>query len=278
VKPARGPGARRTLAAVAELRLLLFWHRLRGKGGVAEGVAQALGLAVAALGGIFAAIAIGAGSFRTVRAAGMQATAGVAGLFFGLWIAWTALSLTVNERDLFDLRRLLTYPVPPRRLYAAAVLAAMAADPLALFMVLSLGGAFAGAALARPGAWLAGLAALLALFAAATVAFVTLLQELLGRFARSRWFRELAVLAAVGGWAGLAVLGSSGRRTPWALVRALQHARWVFFPPALATEAGRHLYAGRAMEAAPWMAALALAAAAAVGVAIQGAASSARPA
>jgi hypothetical protein len=50
VKP-RGPGARRTLAAVAELRLLLFWHRLRGKGGIAEGVAQALGLAVAALSG-----------------------------------------------------------------------------------------------------------------------------------------------------------------------------------------------------------------------------------
>lgn len=274
---ARGPGARRTLAAVAELRLLLFWHRMRGRGGVAEGVAQVLGLAAAALGGTVAAVAVGMGSFRAARAPhGLQADAAAGAIFFGLWVAWTALSLTVNERDLLDLRRLLVYPVPPRRLYVAAVAVAMGADPLALFMSLALAGALVGAAIARPGAWIALLALLVALFAAATVALVTLLQEVLARFARSRWFREAAVLAAVLGWGALALLGANRWRAPWTLVRMFRHVRWVFLPPALAAEGARQLYRGALAAALPWMAALALATAVAVALAYRVAIGTAR--
>jgi ABC-2 type transport system permease protein len=255
----RAPGAVRALAAVAELRALLFWHRLRGRGGVAEGIAQVLGLGVACVGGLLAAAATGAGSFRAARVGhGLQVSAGLAAILFGLWVAWTALSLTVNERDLLDLRRLLVYPVPPGRLYLTAVAAAMAADPLAVFMGVALAGVLAGAAVARPGWWLVPLALLLALFAAATVAAVTLAQEVLARFARSRWFREVAILAAVVGWAGLVLLGSAGR-LPWGTVRLLARIRWLFFPPALASEGARHLYEGDGLAALPWLCALALA-------------------
>jgi ABC-2 type transport system permease protein len=273
----RPPRASATLAAVAELRLLLFWHRLRGRRGLAEGIAQALGFAVAAAGGLAAAAAIAAGSYRAALAGvGLQAAATLGGIFFGLWVVWTALSLSVNERDVLDLRRLLVYPVPPGRLYLTAVVAAMAADPLALTMGLALAGAFGGAAWARPGAWLLALAAVLALFAAATVALVTLLQEVLARFARSRWFRELAIVAGVLGWVGLAALGSAGHRTPWALVQLFRAGRWVFFPPAFASEAARRLYAGDGAAALPWALALAASVAATVTAAYRVALATAR--
>ncbi|MFL5271999.1 MAG: hypothetical protein ACJ79E_08035 [Anaeromyxobacteraceae bacterium] len=222
---------------------------------------------VAGVGGLAAAAAIGAGSYRAaVGVAGLQVTATLGGIFFGLWVAWTALSLTVNERDVLDLRRLLVYPVPPGRLYVAAVVAAMAADPLALTMSLALLGALAGAAWARPGVWLLAFAAVLVLFAAATVALVTLLQEVLARFSRSRWFREVAILVGVLGWVGLAALGTAGRRMPWAVAQLFRAGRWVFFPPALASEAARSLYARDVGGALPW--ALALAASIAVTVAL----------
>ena len=54
-----------------------------------------------------------------------------------------------------------------------------------------LGGAFVGAALARPGAWVLLLALAYALFVLGTAALVALLQELLGRLLRGRRMREV---------------------------------------------------------------------------------------
>jgi ABC-2 type transport system permease protein len=171
-------------------------------------------------------------------------------------MAWTALSLSVNERELLDLRRLLVYPVPPGRLYLLAVASAAAADPLALFMGLALVGAVVGALAGRPGTWIVPFAALVAAFAAATVAVIALLQELMARLARRRLVKELAILAGVGGWLALAVGGTAGARAPLALARGVRSFRWIMWPPALASEAARHLYGGHVAQALPWIVAL----------------------
>ncbi len=255
------PRAAATLAAVGELRLRLFWHRLRGRGGLAEALAHGLGFVLAAMAGAGVAAMVGLASWRAARAGhGLDVVATASALFFGLGMAWTALALTVNEREILDLRRLLVYPIPAGRLYAAAVASAMLADPLAAFMGLALLGSLAGAAVARPGAWLLLLALALLLFAAATASLIALFQEILARLSRSRFFREIAIGAALLGWMALATVASTAKQMPAGAWRAAAQLRWVFFPPALATEAVVRLYGGALLSALPFLAALALAA------------------
>jgi len=258
-----GPG-RAGLRTLAELRMLLFWRRLRGRGRTAELVATAaLFLLAVPLGLLFAGF-LGAASYRAVRAgAGLTVDLAAAALFFGIWQAWTAVGLALSEGDALDLRRTLVYPVSPGRMYALGLLTGLAGDPFAAFWLLLLSGAFAGAAAGRFGLWLLPLGALFLAFAAATVALVALARELLSRMARGRWFREAAVLAGVAGWA-LLIWATRFPMKAWLPVA--RKVQWILFPPALAAAAGRHLYAGRVLPALPYLAAL-LAAAAACGFA-----------
>jgi len=245
-----GPGLR----PVAELRLLLYWRRLRGRGGTAEAVATFALFGIAIPSALLFSGLLGAASFRAARAgAGLRLDAPVTALFFGVWQAWTALALAMPEREAFDLRRFLAYPVRPGRIYLLGMASGLLGDPFAAFWLLLLGGAFAGAALGRFGAWLLPLGAVLAAFAVATVALIALLQEAFSRLARQRHFRELALVAGVGGWALLAL---AARQPAAELLRALKAVHWAFFPPALAAAAGRQLFADRLLPAMPWLAAL----------------------
>jgi len=254
----RGPG----LADLAELRLRLVWRRLRTRGGTAEGVAQLLLFALAVPASVVFAVLVGAGSYRAARAAhGLQATVTIGAILYGLWQTWTAVSVTMNERDAIDLRRLLVYPVAPARLYLLGLATSIIGDPFALFWVVLLAGMVAGAAFARPGAWILLLAVVLAAFAAATVALVALAQEILARVARSRRWRELAVIAAVVGWAVVVFTSSSGAHALRGALPALRRLRWALYPAALAAEAAEQLYAGHPLAALPWLALLAAAAA-----------------
>jgi len=256
-----GPvGWRRGLSALAELRFLLFRRRLRGKGGVAEGVAKVGLFAVALPASLFLAAGLGLATYRSLRGSGgLWATVPVTAILFGIWQAWTATALALGERDAVDLRRYLLYPVPPARVYALGLASAILGDPFGIFWLALLGGAFAGAALGRPGLWLVPLALLLALFAVATAALVALIQELLARLARWRFARELLIVAGVAGWLALAAgIRASGP----ALLPLLRQVQWAVFPAALAAAAGRSLFVGRVLEALPWIAALAAAAAA----------------
>ncbi|HEY5675698.1 MAG TPA: hypothetical protein VIR81_02870, partial [Myxococcales bacterium] len=195
------------LRDLAELRFLLAWRRLKGRGGVAEGVAQFLLFALAVPGSLVFASLVGLGSYRAARAGGgLQSSVTVGAILFGLWQTWTMVGLAVSERDALDLRRLLAYPVPPGRLYALGLATGLVGDPFAVFWLVVLTGMLGGAAVARPGWWLVLLALLLAAFAAATVALVALAQEVLSRLARSRRWREAAVLAGVAGWLALAAV------------------------------------------------------------------------
>jgi ABC-2 type transport system permease protein len=218
--------------------------------------------ALAVPGSIGAAVLVGVGSWRAAQVAvGLQASLAVAAILFGIWQTWTAVSLTLGDRDTLDLRRFLLYPISPRRVWSVGLLSAAVADPFTLFWMALLTGAFGGAALARPGAWLAPLALTLLAFAAATAALVALLQELGARLARSRWFRELILVVALVGWAALLVTTGIAAESPRVLADALARVQWVAYPPALAVAAARLLYAGRGAEAWPWIAALAAAAA-----------------
>ena len=198
------------------------------------------------------------GSFHAVRAgSGLQATVPIAALFFGVWQTWTLVALSISERDALDLRRFLVYPIPPRRVFAYGLVASLAVDPFAAFWCLLLAGTFAGAAVARPGPWLVLLAAVLAAFVAATVVLVALLQELLARLLRGRRARELLVATV---YVGAAALLASTAGHPGVILRILRGARalrWLAYPAALAEGAVRELYAGRALAALPWIAALA---------------------
>ncbi len=249
----RAPG----LSDLVELRLLLAWRRLRGPGGAAQGVAQLVlfGLAVpAAL--LFAAL-LGVGSWRAARLGqGLQATVTLGAMLFGVWQTWTAVGLTLNERDALDLRRLLIYPVPPARLYLLGVGASLLGDPFSILWVLLLGGVAVGAFVGRPGSWILLLAVALALFAAATVALVALLQEVFERWSRSRLWRELVLLAGVAGWLLLLASGAAGAGTLRTALPVLRQLRWVLFPPALTLEAAAHLYARQPWAALPWLLAL----------------------
>ena len=255
----RAPG----LADLAELRLLLAWRRLRSRGGPAEGMAQLLLFAVSLPASILFAALVGVGSFRAARAGhGLQATVTIDAILYGLWQTWTAVSLTMNERDAIDLRRLLVYPVPPARLYLLGLGTSIVGDPFALFWLVLLAGMLVGAALARPGAWILLLALELAVFAAATVAFIALAQETLGRLARSRRWRELAAAAAIAGWLLLVFSSSAGGGALRHALPVLRQLRWILYPAALAAEATECLYGGRPLAALPFVAILAAAAAA----------------
>jgi ABC-2 type transport system permease protein len=237
------------LGAVAELRLRLLWRRLRAPGGAAEGVARialyALALPLALL---FAGL-VAAGSYRAARAgSGLQASVTVTATFFGLWQVWTAVSLMLAEREGLDLRRFLGYPLPLGRVWLFGLSTSILADPFALFWLVLLGGGWAGAAAGRPGPWLALLAIDMALFAAATVALLALLQELVSRLLRLRWARELGIVAGVSGWVLLVAASRLQLAEAAALLGRLQ---WLFFPPALASAAARHLFAGRTAAALP---------------------------
>ena len=97
-----------------------------------------------------------------------------------------------------DLGRFLLYPVRSSRVYAYGLAAAVIGDPFALFWCTLLAGALAGAAAGRPGAWLLPLAAVLALFAVATAAYLSVLQELAGRLLRGRRTRQVLVAGLYG--------------------------------------------------------------------------------
>lgn len=257
---------RRAFLALAELRARLFWRRLRGRGGFAEGIALGALFLVSVLVGLLFAVLIAAGSWRIARPApGFQLEVSVAAMFFGLWQAWTAVSLALTEREGLDLGRFLVYPLPPGRLWLFGLAGGLAGDPVGLTWALLLGGIFAGAAVGRPGPWLLGLALDLALFAAATVLLVALVHELLAILARRRWAREILLgLAVAGGVAiGLSLVGAPRPGYAWRQALPLLSAlKWLAWPAALAARAARHLYGGHPAAALPWLAALALAAAA----------------
>jgi ABC-2 type transport system permease protein len=263
--------------AFAELRARLLWRRLRGRGGIPELVARIALFTVALPAGAVLAALAGAGAFKAVqRGAGLRAEVAVAALLFGVWQTWTAVSLSLSEREAVDLRRFLAYPIPPGRVFAYGLAASVVGDPFALVWCLMLSGAFTGAALARPGAWLVLLAAAYALFVAGTVALVALLQELLARLLRGRRVREVAIAAVYVATAFLLVFMSGGPRPALQALRALADVRWLAFPPALAERAVTSLYAGRSAAALPWLALLALVSAAAAWAAYRLAVAAAR--
>jgi len=250
-------------AAFAELRARLLWRRLRGRGGVPELVARIALFAVAIPAGLALAALAGAGAWQAVRtSAGVGAEIAVAALLFGVWQTWTAVSLSVSERDAVDLRRFLPYPIPPGRVFGYGLAASVVGDPFAVFWCLLLGGAFLGAAIARPGAWVVLLALAYLLFVVGTTSFVALVQELLARLLRGRRVREIAIAAVYVGTAFLVFFMSSGPRPVLKALRALAVVRWIAFPPALAERTISALYAGRTAQALPWLALLAAASAA----------------
>lgn len=256
---------RTPLAAFAELRARLFWRRLRGRGGVTDAVARIVLFALAIPSGLVFAGLAAAGAWQAVKAGqGARAQIAVAALLFGIWQTWTAVSLSVSERDAVDLRRFLPYPIPPGRVFAYGLAASVIADPFAAFWSLILGGAFVGAAAARPGAWVVLLAAAYLLFVVGTASLVALVQELLARMLRGRRVREIAIAGVYVGTAFAVFLVASGPRSALPALRALSTVRWLAFPPALAERAISALYAGRPAAALPWLALL-LAGAAASG-------------
>jgi ABC-2 type transport system permease protein len=227
-------------------------------------VARIALFAVAVPAGLAFAVLAGAGAWRAVRGGpGLQTEVAVAALFFGVWQTWTAVSLSVSERDILDLRRFLGYPIPPARVYGYGLAASVVGDPFAVFWCVMLGGAFLGAALARPGAWVALLALAYLLFVVATAAYVALLQELLARLLRGRRVREIAIAAVYVGTGLLVAFMSGGPRAALQTFRFLAWARWLAFPAALADRAVHRLYLRATLPALGWLSLLALAAAAA---------------
>ncbi len=257
------------LRALAELRLRLSLRRLRGAGGILELVARTAMLVMALPVGLVFAALTGAGSYRAVRSGGeLGAAVAATALFFGIWQTWTVVAVTLSDRESFDLRRLLVYPVPPAQAYGYELLASVLGDPFALFWSLLLAGAFTGAALARPGAWVVLLALTHLCFAASTAALAALLQELLARLLRRRRARELGVAAIYIGLVALLAWGrAGGLRSTFHALRALSTVRWIAYPAALAAESANSLYRGRALEALPWLVGLAASAAATAWVA-----------
>jgi ABC-2 type transport system permease protein len=270
-------GAGAPLRALAELRLRLVLRRLRGRGGVPEVVARLVLWAVVAPMGLLFGAGAGAAAYRGVRdGVGLQAALGAQLLFYGVWQAWTVVGLSLSDRDLLDLRRFLGYPIPAARVYAYGLVSSVIGDPFALFWSLILLGAFVGAALARPGAWLALLALVHLWFVAGLVTLLALLQELLARAFAARRARVVAV-AAVYVALGFALSWASrvGTQRLLGAARAVYPLRWVAYPQALAGEAAVALYAHRTFAAVGWLAGLvattALTAWAAYGLALAGA-------
>jgi len=248
------------LAAFAELRFRLAWRRLRGRGGVPELVARLVSFLVLVPAGLLLAGLVAMGTWRAARAGqGILATIPLNALFFGVWQAWTAVALSMQEQEALDLRRFLLYPLRAGRLHAYGLAASVVGDPFALFWCVLLAGAGVGAAVARPGAWLLALAAVLALFAAATACYVALLQEVLGRLLRGRRTREVLIAALYVGLAFLAAAAAGLRRVPdlHRVTDLLSALQWLAWPAALAAGAARALFAGQTLAAVPWLVALA---------------------
>jgi ABC-2 type transport system permease protein len=224
---------------------------------------------------VFAGLS-GAGAWKAVRSGAALTEISVAALFFGVWQTWTAVSLSVSEREALDLSRFLVYPLPPARIWGYGLAASVVGDPFAVFWLLLLGGAFLGGAIARPGAWVVLLALAYALFAFATAAYVALLQELLARLLRGRRVRELAIAAVYVGTGFLVVFMSGGPRAVLHALRVLRTVRWLALPPALAERAVVSLYLERWPAAVGWLALLALGGAATAWAAYRLALSAAR--
>ncbi len=245
--------------ALAELRLRLTARRLLGKGGIQDLVARSVLFALAIPTGLVFAALAGRGVFLAVRMSSSRAIALATALFFfGVWTSWTSLALTMSDRETFDLRRVLVYPVPPWQAYLYELAAGLVADPFALFWLLLQAGAFVGAAAARPGSWVVLLALVHLLFAAGTVCLVALLQELLARAVSRKRVRELGVAAVyIAVIVLVAYVAAGGGRTVWVGLRELTALRWLAAPAAFAVEATQALYAGEVSRALPWIAALA---------------------
>lgn len=249
------------LLAMAELRLRLTLRRLLGKGGVPELVARVVMLGLAVPVGLLFAWLAGKQASLAVRIHSPRAIVwGTAAFFFGLWTAWTSIALTLADRESFDLRRILVYPVPPWQAYGYELVAGLLADPFALFWSLLQLGAFVGAALARPGSWVFLLAVTHLLFAAGTVCLVALLQELLARALSRKRVRELGVAAIyVAAILLVAYLAAGSLRDAWSSFLLLAKLGWLAYPAALAVEATQRLYRGEVAGALPWIGALAVA-------------------
>ncbi len=244
-----------------ELRARLLWRRFTSRGGIAEGVATVVLLAIAVPIGLGFAVAIGFGAFQAVRAGGgLRSDVGATAIFFGLWQTWTAVSLTLNDREGFDLRRFLVFPVAPGRVYAMGLVTGILGDPMGVVWGAMLGGVFVGAAVARPGAWLALLLVVLVAFAVATVVFVALVQEILAALLSTRRVREWAMLGSVA--ASVSILGvlvwSSDRpfRAAFDALPVLRIAQWLAWPAAFPAAAARALFAGHPAASLPWLAGL----------------------
>jgi ABC-2 type transport system permease protein len=257
------------LRALVELRGRLLWRRFTTRGGIAEGVASVVLLAVAVPVGLGFAVAVGIGAFQSVKSGGgLRSDVGASAIFFGLWQTWTAVSLTLNDREGLDLRRFLVYPIAPGRVYGMGLATGIVGDPMGLVWGAMLLGVFAGAALARPGAWLGLLALTLGAFALATVLFVALVQEVLAIVLSTRRLREWAtVLSVAVSVAILALLLRSADRPFRAvgdLLPSLRVLQWLAWPAAFPAAAARELFAGRNAASLPWVSGL-LAASAATG-------------
>ncbi len=252
---------RAQLRTLAELRARLLWRRFTSRGGIAEGVASVVLLAIAVPVGLGFAGAVGFGAYQAVRAGGgLRSDVGATAIFFGLWQTWTAVSLTLNDREGLDLRRFLLFPIPPGRVYAMGLLTGVVGDPMGVVWGAMLGGVFVGAAVARPGAWLALLLLVLVAFAVATIVFVALLQELLSALLSTRRIREWAMLGSVGLSVAVLVLllWSADRpfRAAVDLLPTLRVLQWLAWPAALPAAAARALFAGHEAASLPWVAGL----------------------
>lgn len=250
------------LAAFVELRLRLGLRRLRGRGGVPELVARILSYLVLLPAAVIFAGLMGAGTYRAAQAGrGVQVDLPVSAMLFGIWQAWTAVAMSLQEREGVDLKRFLLYPLPAGRLYVYGLVASVIGDPFSLFWCVLLGGAFAGAAAGRFGAWLLPLALVLALFIAATACYIVLFQEVMGRLLRGKRTREVAIAALYIGLAfgGAALAGGRRHVDLHRLQAVLAWVQWVAWPAALAAGAARPLFAGDGVAALPWLAGLAAA-------------------
>jgi ABC-2 type transport system permease protein len=249
---------RGAIRAVVELRTRLFWRRFTGKGGVPEGVALAiLFLLALPLGLLFAGL-IAVGSYQAASAGeGLRVAVGVPAMFFGLWQAWTALALSLGEQDGLDLRRLLVYPLPPRRLHLLGLASGLVGDPIGLVWLLLLGSILAGAAAARPGPWLLPLAMVILAFTFSTLFLVGLLRELVAGLLRARRLREVVIglSLAVLAWAFVAAAGR-GHGSMRTALPVLARLQWVAWPAALASGAATRLYARDIPASLPYLAAL----------------------
>jgi len=257
------------LAAFTELRLRLTWRRLLGRRGIGELVAKVIAYLLLLPIGLVAAVGIGAGAYhaaRGVRGGGVQGDIQVTAMFLGIWQAWTAASLAMQEQESLDLRRYLVYPLRPGMLWLHGQVAGLLGDPLALFWCVLLGGGLVGAALGRFGSWLLPLALLFLLFALATVAWLALIQEAGARvLRRARLKSVLFALFYVASALVAVVVAGFGKSKPSVrdLLAVFEVVQWVGWPGAMAAGAGRRLFHGDLVAALPWMTALAASTAAA---------------